>query len=38
MERPSVKSACAAVSMLEQRGHKKLCTHIHTHTYAQFTN
>ena len=33
MERPSVKSACAAVSMLEQRGHKKLCTHIHTHTH-----
>lgn len=32
MEHPSVKSACAAVSMLEQRGHKKQCTHTYTHT------
>lgn len=34
MEHPSVKSACAAVSMLEQRGHKKLCTHTHMYIFS----
>lgn len=37
MKRPSVKLVCAAVSMLEQRGHKKQCIHIHTYVHIQCT-